>query len=464
MDKLLVEFEEKYPFLYDVRVHNMPIYTSLRDALLLELKKQTAVNADYKKKKSRIFWKRVWHGIVKFKKVRTAETMIVTSSVYRRDEKRNLSAEFLRDTYPNSVILEWPSRNASFDKGYFTDPCIQDYYPMDLCAILKHIYLLLHKKKYRKLRDNCSKELAIKFSETPKEAVSEKEQQAIRWLINRLSDEVAATTLSHYFFRFFFKNCKHIKTAIDFWGGARENIFPILPQQVSWIELQHGLITKEHTGYMYPSYVKKDCKLFERKLLVYGKKTKQILLENSFFQEEQIEVVGNPRLNLYKKTHSLSKEKRGLLLFSSQPYEQDKKGVNYYESMRSYMKVLEEYANHNGMTFGIKLHPREEGVDTYRSMVPSAVIYESDAELYELLCKTWVHITANSTVLYEAAVFDVPTITIRYLEYDTKQIFGKDVWEAGKPEDLYGYFNKLKKQTEYEKYLGYLKNITEDSM
>ena len=59
-----------------------------------------------------------------------------------------------------------------------------------------------------------------------------------------------------------------------------------------------------------------------------AKQQKKLLMEKSVFTEEQIEVIGNPRILKYKQEFGENNEKRQYILFTSQPFEQDVKRGN----------------------------------------------------------------------------------------------------------------------------------------
>ena len=63
--------------------------------------------------------------------------------------------------------------------------------------------------------------------------------------------------------------------------------------------------------------------------------------------------------------------------------------------------------------------------------------------------------TANSTTLYEAALFDTPTVLVPYQGYQPEEIFGFNVKMTNDilPDELID-------AERYSDYLGYLKNQT----
>lgn len=72
-----------------------------------------------------------------------------------------------------------------------------------------------------------------------------------------------------------------------------------------------------------------------------------------------------------------------------------------------------------------------------------------------MLGKSFLHLTANSTTLYEAALFDTPTVLLPYQGYKPEEIFGFDVKITN---DILP--NELVDTEKYREYLFYLKDQT----
>lgn len=462
----LFKFEKKYPFLYGIEVNGFPVYTCFRDELSLVLSgKDQEKNTVLEKEKGRIYPKRMVDSFFKMIRFRKAKTLVFTSTMFRRDYGRNLAAEYLIDQYPDTVIFEWPSRTKAYDTAYFKDKIRYKYCPLDYYVLVYKIYSKLHKKERSKLENQCGSSLKKAFEDAsiPK---TDTEKKAIELLIKEMPVSYASTVISHKVFRKLFSKYKYIDYAVDFWGSARENIIPVLPGKFETIELQHGIITECHPGYIYSAEANHICKqFFDRKLLVYGENTKQILVKNSIFVKEQIEVIGNPRIFRYKQEYGVSHKNKKYILFTSQPFEQDVRGNKYYCEIIPYLQKIQRKIELDDKwgkyKLAIKLHPRENnGVkELYADAIPGCVLFDNATQLYELLGESFVHITVSSTTLYEAALFDIPTLLVPYQNYCAKDIYGFDVNYIN--EDILG---KLLNFNYYEKYLTYLKKETRQYM
>lgn len=463
---LLFEFEKKYSFLYDIEANGVPIYTCFRDGVFARLQGNIIESTSSANKKGKVFVKRIIDSAIKFYRFRKKKTLIFTSSVYRRDRGRNLAAEYLMDRYPNAVVFEWPSRNATYDAAYFADKNRDKYCPLELYLLLYKLYIRLHSNKYCKLYQECKNRLVVAFGAC-EGATTKQEESAIGYLLKVMPDSYATTMMSQEIFGELFRRYKNLEYAIDFWGSARENIIPVLPGDPKSIELQHGIITAGHPGYMYPEFVKKSkSSLFKRKLLIYGQETKAMLVNGSIFREEQVEVIGNPRIITYKKEFVVGNEDRKMILFASQPFEQDGVMKDYYDTIIPILKRIETELRvkkeWQGYSLGIKLHPREDNEvkNLYEQNLKGSIVFDNTSQLYELLNQTILHLTVSSTTLYEAALFGAPTVTIVLEGVDSKSNYGFETWKISEMTDVVTTLERYLDHEQREEYLGYLKKKT----
>lgn len=464
--ELLFQFEEKYPFLYEIQANGVPIYTCFRDDVLCILEKgNRETNSFSTGGKGKIFLLRLLKSMVGIFKHRKAKTLIFTSSVYRRDHGRNLAVEWLLDRYEDAVVFEWPTRQDDYDIQILHDK-LRDYYcPIDCYLIIYKLRLKLRKKEHNQLVAEC-KEKMKKELLLVSASHCENERIAMDFLIQTIPVSFATTTISQKIFEEYFSRYKRVERVIDFWGSARENIVPVIKGKPKCTELQHGIITSYHPGYVYPKCARERAGgYFDREVLVYGDKTKKTLVESSVFKSENVHVIGNPRIEKYKQVFPSASADRKLILFASGAI-----GKDYYTTMIAYLTHIQNYMDSDefwkGYQIAIKLHPREnnENLEKYRKALPKAVFYGNSSQLYDLFGETYVLLTLASTALYEATKFDVPTITMDYYFDDIVKIYGFDTWRIGKTEDVKTVFDKLKDQAQYQQYLDYLQRETTSYM
>lgn len=469
--ELLFKFEEKYKFLYEITVRGVPIYTCYRDIvlnMLTEYKNEEPTS--YLEENGKIYFRRFIEGLYKIICFRKKKTLIFTSALYRRDKGRNLAAEYLMDTYDDAVVFEWPSKNIKFDRAYFQDRKRVSYCPLEIYLLFYKIYKIFHRKYINEKYIECYDILKRNFNKLDYMCTTDREKCVVEYLLSEIPNTYADTYASQNVFRWLFSRYKSVETAIDFWGSGRENIIPVLPRQVKSVELQHGIITNYHPGYIYPLFVKDmHEKFFERTILVYGEKTKNLLCGNSIFEEKKIKVIGNPRIQIYKKERRNFEGKKNLILFTSQPYEQDGNGNGYYQFIVPFLKQIQRAMVNDdwkGYQLAVKLHPRENNgvLDIYKRELPEAVIMGNDSELFELLSKSFLHFTVSSTTLYEGAEIGVPTLILKYDKHSSSEIYGFSVWEISNPDVVDIYLNKIRDKDEYKKYLSYLQKMTKNYM
>lgn len=459
IEETLFEFETKYPFLYEIEVNGVPVYTCFRDDLFSILSgSNQREKTKIQEEKGRIYPKRILDSFIKLYRFRKANTLVFTSTIFRRDYGRNLAAEYLTEKYPNTVIFEWPSRTDAYDRAYFNDEHKEKYCPLDFYIVFYKVYSLLCKEKQARLEKQCRKRLKKAFDEAPVYE-SKIEKKAVDFIITHVPESYATTVISQQVFRKLFSKYKNIKYAVDFWGSARENIIPVLPGKFESIELQHGIITGDHPGYLYPQGANHLCKsFFDRTLLVYGETTKQFLAKKSVFKEEQMEVIGNPRILMYKRNFGIKSENRNLILFTSQPFEQDGTAVNYYRTIIPILKEIENNIPEDSFSLGVKLHPRENNgiMKLYKESLPKCEVFDNTSQLFDLLCKTYLHITVSSTTLYEAALFGCPTVRLEFDKRDSVRVYGFRTWCVSTIDEVKQMMKQCYDREQYDNYLKYL--------
>lgn len=462
-NNLLLKFETDNAKLFEILVNGVPVYAAMRDGVNVVVNGGNFAFSDstINRETGKISVKRIIDSIIKLKRFKKAKTLVFTSSVYRRDKGRNLAAEYLMDKYPEAVVFEWPSRNEGFDFAYFNDKLRDKYCPLEWYLIKYKLYMLFHKKEYKRYCDDCKEKLAKIFPEK-NDKLPENYQKAIQYILSAMPNSYAVTVISQNIFRKIFKKYSNIAFAIDFWGSARENIIPVLPGKPQSVELQHGIITKIHPGYIYPKYVKNlNLDFFKRAMLVYGNKTKEILVNESIFYPEKIEVIGNPRIIKFKQKFEVNSKDRNLILFTSQPFEQDGVEKNYYSTVVRYLKAIEKILMSDyrlaSFRLAVKLHPRESSqiADYYKTQIQRVTIYDNTSELFEILAKSYLHITVSSTTLFEAASFNVPTIIFNMPNTNAELIYGFRVLKLNDIEEN-TILSLLINANAYEDYMDYI--------
>ena len=217
IEETLLRFEKKYMFLYEIEVNGFPVYTCFRDRVNLLLSGDEAEKkVEYENEKGRIYPKRIWDSLLKYRKLKKSKTLIFTSSMFRRDYGRNLAAEYLMEKYPDAVVFEWPSRTDAYDVAYFQDSKKDRYCPIDCYILVYKIYSRLHRKEEIILEEKCRKRL-VDYFENENGVEDGVEKQIINMLIQEMPKSYASTVISQQLFRKLFRKYNNIEYAIDFW-------------------------------------------------------------------------------------------------------------------------------------------------------------------------------------------------------------------------------------------------------
>lgn len=190
------------------------------------------------------------------------------------------------------------------------------------------------------------------------------------------------------------------------------------------IELQHGIITELHLGYIY--FLPKDQinKILPNRILVYGDLFKKAILEASnAFSPEEIRVVGLLRLNNFLEENRLKRE-------TIRRESRKKLGIDYDDflititsdsvSGNFFAKFLKETIPllKRKIRIAIKLHPMDnerKERERYKEIISRfrvKILTDDIIDLYRLLISSDLHVTICSTVFLECLALGVPNIIV----------------------------------------------------
>lgn len=212
------------------------------------------------------------------------------------------------------------------------------------------------------------------------------------------------------------------------------------------IELQHGIISKYHLGYSYPSEnitlksgTYEHIAYFPNKILSFGDYWKDASAYP--IKKHAIFSVGFPYFEDNSKKYKNVSKKKNQILFISQ-------GV--------IGKYLSEFAcdlasTLEGYDFIYKLHPGEYSTwnENYPKLVEAdkldnfSVIDSNEPELYKLFAESEYQVGAFSTAIYEGLAFNCKTfiVDVPGVEYLDDLVEKKIVVKVRNPNDM---VNKLK--------------------
>lgn len=183
---------------------------------------------------------------------------------------------------------------------------------------------------------------------------------------------------------------------------------------IECIALQHGGMHDLHPGYIYGE---EDSihNIFPSQFLTWGASYSKFLKRNNW--NSRIQEVGHPRTDIINRLKKNSKSDTVKIMFASQPHKDEAYTEHVaklvFEAFAKIGKKIEPF---------LRPHPLEHNLDKYQKWASEAGLadlnMEAREDLYVALANTDMVITAFSTVGQEAIYFNIPLITVDYLERD----------------------------------------------
>lgn len=204
------------------------------------------------------------------------------------------------------------------------------------------------------------------------------------------------------------------------------------------IDYQHGVIFNGHEGYLLDGNPPKVKSLNKIDTMVYGDTFKKILIANdksNFYNENNLIKVGfNKTSSSYDKSPSLNKK----ILFTLQiTPDSISKAVNenYIKIVENLISVNADFLKTNNFKFIFRQHPRFSP-----DHCPSVnleydfISFDNLTPMPDLIDDVCMHITFNSTSVFEASMIGLPTIFIDMhdqefpKEINSNKVFSNDVY------------------------------------
>lgn len=185
-----------------------------------------------------------------------------------------------------------------------------------------------------------------------------------------------------------------------------------LSLKIPTIDLQHGIIDKNHPQYMYDVAMArvKETMVLPTKIGVFGDLHRETLLQSGFWQPVDITTLGSSRVDDNRKRGSSARPKPGTILLPTQ--------WTCFEQTRFVLDVLSNSHQH-AHSIWLKLHPLEPEAyaNFYRQLqekhpTTSISVLNKDADIYEWIRKARLVIGFDSAVLLEAISLGKPCITL----------------------------------------------------
>jgi hypothetical protein len=186
------------------------------------------------------------------------------------------------------------------------------------------------------------------------------------------------------------------------------------------LELQHGIVDSSHPGYSWTAYARpyRATMPLPDRLLVHGEHWRRELDADSFWGDA-LRVVGNPRIDKYRRTETVRSEGECTALFTTQGLEV--KAVT--EFLCAFLRATQDGPP---LHLVIKLHPVFDGdkgpyleaLSAFRNRV-DVLSGTEGATTFELLRRANMHMSISSASHYDAIALAVPTIILPFSTYET---------------------------------------------
>jgi len=218
----------------------------------------------------------------------------------------------------------------------------------------------------------------------------------------------------------------------------RELTYIAHTKKIPVIALQHGIITKEHLGYIYTDERLKA--ILPNITCVFGQKHYNLLTQNSIYDPDMVAITGSPRYDIlayaekmYSREHFIKKygisQENKIVLWTTQCH-----GISDKENKNNFKAMFETVQNLKDVTLIIKQHPGEG--EKYTKMIKDAlknhnlniVITPKSSDTYEQLYMCDILVIKDSTTAMEAVVLNKPVIVLNLsgepeiVEYVTEKV------------------------------------------
>ncbi len=204
------------------------------------------------------------------------------------------------------------------------------------------------------------------------------------------------------------------------------------------IDYQHGVIFNGHEGYLSDGSPPKVKSLNKIDTMVYGDIFKKILMANdksNFYNEKNLIKVGLNKTSGPPKEFS-SFNKKILFTLQITPDSISKEvNENYVKIVENLISVNADFLKTNDFKLIFRQHPRFSS-----DHCPSVnleydfISYDNYTPMHDLIDEVSMHITFNSTSVFEASMIGLPTIFINMhdqefpRETNSNKVFSNDVF------------------------------------
>ncbi|MFX1403820.1 MAG: UDP-N-acetylglucosamine 2-epimerase [Promethearchaeota archaeon] len=213
----------------------------------------------------------------------------------------------------------------------------------------------------------------------------------------------------------------------EYVGFERALIYACQKKQIPSLAQQHGLITKDHIGYLY---AKEDISRQEFSHFPYcplpsctsviGPSFQDILTKISSYPKSKVVVSGQPRYDVFYfanriydrsvflKRNKLDSKKK-LVLLATQPFHLERLREEFF------VNIIQSVMPIDGVQIVVKPHPNESEKwfsEKLNSLETDVLVLPPKSDTIEAIFACDVFLSVNSTTILEALIMDKPVVIV----------------------------------------------------
>jgi len=410
---LICQIEQQFPVNSLESVDGTKIWNLLRVLIYFYFQKKTNI------KKKNFFLKKMIYMLWESIKPLHLPKKQIEFCGFSGTESRKLVGNFFYDIYMDPLyeilgddyyVFEWTTPSG-YRRNYEKNIYSKNYVPMHIPLFSKAsfrllLYKVIKKSLYRLKSDNCLKEI-ISFV-CCRTSLSDKEFS--KYIYDSLE---VFFVLKEFFYHILKKMCPKIIFLRCGYGRFHMALSQACRElNIPSIELQHGIITKYHVGYVKHTFSdNRDC--VPDYILTYGDVFTKIIKGGSLFDSKKVISIGFPYIDRVKKyPPQVSRDllnfisKFSIILLVTSQWIVAKEIKNFYQ------KLL-KFQNHD-LKIGIifKPHPRDWRDYSDIKKYNNVFLADKYGDIYEFLKIIDIHSTVSSTSGIEALVYGKPNIYV----------------------------------------------------
>jgi len=245
-------------------------------------------------------------------------------------------------------------------------------------------------------------------------------------------------------YKILFKIYKPKIVYVNCYYGKQEIIYAANELNIKTVEVQHGLIGREH--YAYNISKKLDKKFFPHTLLCYGEYDKKIVMANPFVPFSEISPMGSYGLELLK----VQRIPQELITLGMKYYKTVSISTQYTveEELALFIKELAEENVNIGFFFSLRHYDKEY----YKKFnMPNNVhLFYKQYSCYDILKVSDAHCTVYSTCAMEATYFKKRCILVNLNGMSKKFIEVEESSNLSVVENKHDFLETLETEYIYE--------------